>query len=316
MATSKQLAKKYEADCQYLHHLFSGYSASRDEARAAVEIFTHRNTEELKLICQAYRALYSCDLFHLLTRHNTTFARVAYLRASEPSNLDAEITREALFGTALNTDVLIEIICTRSSSELVSTKQAYQARYNSNLERDVSFKINALNSNKYNGGRVDTSMAMCDAKTLYEAIESGKYIDQRCIILVLSQRSTDQIKAILSSYKQLYGREFTKFLKKEKCGEFGQLLRGVIQCIQFPEKHFAKQLRKRLKAGDAREVLIRTVVTRSEIDVRNINRVFTAKTGWTLESVIRNEFSNSSSYNDKLYYSVGDFLVALLEQSC
>lgn len=68
--------------------------------------------------------------------------RVAYLRASEPSNLDAEITREALFGTALNTDVLIEIICTRSSSELVSTKQAYQARYNSNLERDVSFKIN------------------------------------------------------------------------------------------------------------------------------------------------------------------------------
>ncbi|XP_019710109.1 annexin D8 isoform X2 [Elaeis guineensis] len=290
-----------------------------------MEILTQRNMEELKLIRQTYRALYNCDLLHVFSQSDNPFSRVAYLRATEPPERDAEIVRGALFGQSLDPDTLTEIICTRSSLELSAAKQAYQARYNSNLERDVSSKtigslkevlLAVLNSNCYDGGRVDTSLAMCDAKTLYEAIESGKYIDQRCIILVISQRNTSQIKEILSSYKQLYGHEFLKFLKKEKCGDFGRQLRIVIRCIQFPEKHFAKQLRRKLKNGDAREVLLRTVVTRSEIDIKHINSAFAAKTGWTLESLVRNEFNgNSCSNTDKVYSLAGDFLIALLKHS-
>ncbi|KAG1342408.1 putative inactive receptor kinase [Cocos nucifera] len=301
-----------------------GNGASSDP-RKVLEILTQRKTDELKLIRQTYRALYNHDLLHVFSLRDNPFSRVAYLHASEPPERDAEIVRGALFARSLDTDTLTEIICTRSSLELSSAKQAYQARYNSNLERDVSSKtignlkqilLAILNSNFYDGGRVDTSMAMCDAKTLYEAIESGKYIDQRCIILIISQRSTSQIKAILSSYKHLYGHEFMKFLKKEKCGDFGRQLRIVIRCIQFPEKHFAKQLQRKLKNGDAREVLIQTVVTRSEIDIKHINSAFATKTGWTLESLIRNEFnSNSCSNTDEVYSLAGDFLIALLKHS-
>lgn len=103
-----------------------------------------------------------------------------------------------------------------------------------------------------------------------------------------------------------------KFLKKEKCGEFGKSLYAVIKCIQFPEKHFSKQIRISLKNGTARKVIIRTVVTRAGIDVKNINRVFSKKTGWSLESLIRNEFSGSS-FSDKHFELVGDFLVALIK---
>ncbi|XP_073013688.1 annexin D6-like [Typha latifolia] len=324
MASSKQLSTKYEADCQYLHHFFSGNSGSSN-ARRVVEIFTQRNVEELKLIRGTYYGLYNHDLLHLLSRMKTTLARVAYLRACEPSNRDAELIRNSLFGKNLDLDVLIEIVCTRSSSELISIKLAYHARYYSDLERDVSSKTNGnikeillavMNSSKYSGGKVDKSMAMCDSKTLYEAIESGKYIDQRCITLLLKQRSSDQMKAILFSYKQLYGQEFSKFLKKDKCGEFGRQLRVAIRCIQFPEKHFAKQLRKTLKNSDACEVIIRTIVTRSAVDIKQINEAFTKKTGWTLETLIRNEFNNSSSQNDKVLYDlVGDILVALVKHS-
>ena len=102
--------------------------------------------------------------------------------------------------------------------------------------------VAVLTSSRYSGPSLDTSMAMCDAKTLYEAIACGQYVHQKIIISIPSQRSTNQIKAILSSYKQLYGYEFMKFLKKDKCGEFGKQLRVVIRCIQSPEKQFAKQL--------------------------------------------------------------------------
>ncbi|PON63862.1 Annexin repeat [Parasponia andersonii] len=50
---------------------------------------------------------------------------------------------------------------------------------------------------------------MCDAKTLFEAIESGKAVDEKTIISVLSQRNTGQLRSIWDSYKQLYGSEFS-----------------------------------------------------------------------------------------------------------
>lgn len=164
--------------------------------------------------------------------------------------------------------------------------------------------------------RTDTSLAICDAKVLYEAIESGRYIDQKNIILILANRSTCQIKTTFSSFKQLYGHEFRKILKKDKCGEFGKNLRIVVQCIQSPEKHFAKQLQRRSMVGDVQVLLIRTVVSRFNIDIKSINSVFTAKTGWTLESLIRNEFCSSSSRDsDKSKSWGGDLLIALINNS-
>lgn len=155
-------------------------------------------------------------------------------------------------------------------------------------------------------------MGICDAKTLYEAVESGQHIDQRCILNLIKQRSIEQFKVIMGSYKQLYGYEFMKFLKKEKCGAFGKSLHAVIKCIQFPEKHFSKQIRISLKNGNPQEVLIRTVVTRTGVDIKNINQVFSKKTGWSLESLIRNEFSGNY-HADKHFELVGDFLVALIK---
>ncbi|KAJ3705662.1 hypothetical protein LUZ61_009367 [Rhynchospora tenuis] len=247
--------------------------------------------------------------------------RLAYLRAISPCNQDAEFIREALFGRNLNINKITEIICTRLSSQIVSLKQAYQSQYNTSLDRDISHKTNGtlkevllaiLSSSNYNGGNVNATVSICDAKILYEAVESGQYVDQRCILSLIKQRSTEQLKAILCSYKQLYGYEFMKFLKTEKCGEFGKSLHAVIKCIQFPEKHFAKQIRLSVKNGNAREVLIYTVVTRAGVDVKNVNQVFAKKTGWSLESLIRNEFSGSS-HVDKYFEYVGDFLVALIK---
>lgn len=149
---------------------------------------------------------------------------------------------------------------------------------------------------------------MCDAKTLYEAMESGKNIDQKTITSVLSQRNNGQVRAILSSYKQLYGHEFGKSIKRSKCGQFGKELRVVIRCIQHPEKFFAKQLR--MKNADGREILIRTVVTRSGIDIKAINKAFVAKTGSSLENLVIREFNNSKDKTNDLVVGI---LVGLIK---
>ncbi|XP_058099949.1 annexin Gh1-like [Magnolia sinica] len=321
METSIQLSKKYALDCQHLHRGFSGNGATNNQK--LVEILTSRNMEELKLISQTYSALYGQDLLHLLstTQKNQLLARVAYLRMSEPHKRDAEIVRGSLSSTSsMDLNTLIEVVCTRSPSELQSIRQAYRARYGSDVEQDITRRRNGnlkevllaiLNSSKIDGRRVDMSMAMCDAKVLYEAIESGRSIDKKTIISLMGQRSIGQLKAIFISYKQLYGPEFSKSLKRDKCGEFGKELRVIIRCIQHPEKHFAKQLRRAMGNSKAREVLMRVVITRSAIDIKGINNAFAAKTGLPLESLVRREFNSA----DKANGLVADFLIALLRGS-
>lgn len=59
---------------------------------------------------------------------------------SEASERDAEIIRAALFSSNADLNTIVEIICTRSTSELKSCEQTYQIMYNSKLEKDVSNK--------------------------------------------------------------------------------------------------------------------------------------------------------------------------------
>lgn len=157
------------------------------------------------------------------------------------------------------------------------------------------------------------SMAMCDAKTLYEAVESGHSVDWKTIISILSDRNRGQIKEIFLSYKELYGHEFSKFLKCNKCGNFGKDLRFVIRGIQFPAKFFSKQLRGAMQRGDTKEVMARIVITRLEDDIKEINNVFAAKTGWSVGNLIRREFKDSGSQKNSNNVLVAEFLLGLLK---
>ncbi|KAA8546843.1 hypothetical protein F0562_003233 [Nyssa sinensis] len=325
MSSSIQTSRKYELDCQYLNSCFSGNGAVNKQK--LVELLTRRNLQELRLIRQTYSTLYNQDLLRVLSniRINNAFANVVCLRITEPQERDAELVRDALFGWRVNLNTVIEVASTRSSSELHFIKQAYSCRYNSNLEQDIAQKTDGtfkeillaiLKSSGKFGGRVDMSMAMCDAKILYEALESGNSVDWKTIMSLISERNSGQIKAILISYKELYGCEFSKFLKSNKCGKFGKDLRIVIQGIQYPQKFFAKQLRGALQS-DAQEIVTRIIITRLGIDIKDISNVFAAKTGWSLGNLVRREFSTAGSGNntsaDKDYGLVAEFLLGLLK---
>uniref|UniRef100_J3MWZ0 Annexin n=1 Tax=Oryza brachyantha TaxID=4533 RepID=J3MWZ0_ORYBR len=87
-------------------------------------------------------------------------------------------------------------------------------------------------------------MAMCDAKTLYEAVESGRGVDRRSILQLLRHRSGDQLRAVLASYRRLYGQELARALKRKADGvghrsgeSFPGVFRAALRCAQRPERH-------------------------------------------------------------------------------
>ncbi|KAK9271634.1 hypothetical protein L1049_001997 [Liquidambar formosana] len=174
----------------------------------------------------------------------------------EPQERDAEIVRDALFGSSVNLNALIEIACTRTSAELFLVKQVYRLRCNYDVEQDIALET-----------------------------EGGF----KGIVSLVSERNTEQLKCILVSYKELYGDEFSLFLKQNKCRKFGKELRIVVRGMQYPERFFAKQLRRALQNRDAREgmlgsrdIVTRIIVTCLEVDIEGISNVFAAKTGWSL----------------------------------
>jgi len=67
-----------------------------------------------------------------------------------------------------------------------------------------------------------------------------------------------------------------------------------------------------MKSADARETLIRLVITRSEIDIKDIDKAFAAKTGSSIENLVRREFNG---HKDQTGGIVARILIGLMKQN-
>jgi hypothetical protein len=67
-------------------------------------------------------------------------------------------------------------------------------------------------SHKAHQEDVSQHIAKCDARRLYEAGEGSSQgaVEEAVVLEILSKRSIPQTKLTLSSYKHIYGHEYTK----------------------------------------------------------------------------------------------------------
>ncbi|CAN6478128.1 unnamed protein product [Victoria cruziana] len=307
MEASQMMTRRDQLDCQALHSFLSCNGASNCEGLK--ELLNKRSKEDRRRVVEAYRVIYNQDIVHQLSniQWRSKFHNLVHLQMMQPHKRDAKLLRDALHGPALGSDILIEVFCTRSSPQLQFIKQAYCSQYNKNIEQDISLKAHgSLNKvltalsivSGAEGSRVDVSMGMCDAKILYEAIESGVSTDQRTILSVLTRRNIEQLRTIFHCYEQLYGHHICKFLKQTRHGEFGRTLSTVTRFISYPGRHYAKQLKdiwvkNRSAPERAVDLMIRIAVNKSGVDVAGIRSAFPIKSGGVaLETAVRTLMSD------------------------
>jgi hypothetical protein len=65
-------------------------------------------------------------------------------------------------------------------------------------------------SHKAHHADVSQHIAKCDARRLYETGEGGSGATEAVVLETLSKRSIQQLKLTLSSYKHIYGHDYTK----------------------------------------------------------------------------------------------------------
>ncbi|XP_077243007.1 annexin Gh1-like isoform X2 [Tasmannia lanceolata] len=215
----------------------------------------HRTRHERLQIRETYMVMYGEDLITRLKKaeaanpKNEIFALLP-LWMLEPHERDAVLARNALEGGDIKYMALVEIYAGRKSSQLLLIKQAYQAMFKRHLDQDINSEtptpyqrilVALATSHKSHQTDISQHVGKCDAKRLYEAGE-GRVgaIDESVILAIFSKRSIPQLKLTFSSYKHIYGHDYTKSLKKENSGEFEDSLRAVVKCMYTPAKYYSK----------------------------------------------------------------------------
>ncbi|CAL9136356.1 unnamed protein product [Musa textilis] len=285
-------------DCDLLRKAFQGWGKNE---RLIISILAHRTAAQRRAIRATYAETYGEELLKSLEDEiSGDFERAVLLWTLDPADRDAQLANEALRGWNPSNRVLIEIACTRNSSELLDMRRAYHLRYKRSLEEDVSkyttgdfrkLLMPLVSSYRYEGIEVSRNLAKSEAKMLHEKITEQAYSHEE-LIWIITSRSKAQMIAIISHYKNEYGKAIIKDLKNDRQNKFVAALRAIIRCTCYPQKYLEKVIRLAMK-GQRIDVnsITRIVTTRAEVDLKEIASTYYKKNNVPLEQAIKGEIS-------------------------
>ncbi|XP_058179117.1 annexin D5-like [Rhododendron vialii] len=300
-------------DATSLHRAFEGKGC--DEA-TIVNILANRSATERALIRKEYNSKFSEDLDIALSKELVTgdLKEAVLLWMREPGDRDAKLVQQALTGEF---NIAIEVICSRTPSQIQALKQAYRSMSGVDLDKDIgnhaSFDHKKLllayvDTTRFEGPEVDAKIVEKDVKELYKDGEERLGTNEATFIRIFTERSSAHLAEINSVYRHLYENSLEKAVKKETSGRFEFALLTILQCAENPGKYFAKALYEALNpliaiTGIDKRKLTRIIVSRAEIDIEQIKAEYKKE----------NKKSLSDDVHSKTSGNYRSFLVSLLE---
>ncbi|XP_053322420.1 annexin A13 [Spea bombifrons] len=137
-----------------------------------------------------------------------------------------------------------------------------------------------------------------DAKKLHKACK-GMGTDEKSIIEILANRSSEQRQQVKEKFKSMYGKDLDGVLKSELSGNFEKT---ALALLDRPCEYDARELRGAMKgAGTNESLLIQILCTRANQQIRAIREAYRRLFDRDLESDIKSE---TSGYFSKILVSL------------
>uniref|UniRef100_A0A7M5XH86 Annexin n=1 Tax=Clytia hemisphaerica TaxID=252671 RepID=A0A7M5XH86_9CNID len=288
-----------EADCELLRKAMRG--AGTDEQQL-IDILANRSNAQRVEVRLRYKTMFGKDLMNDLKSELSGNLEETLLALMEPSVLfDAKCLRRAMRGAGTDEETLIDILCSRSNAELNRIKEEYRTYYKRDLEKDCvsetsgHFKrllVSMCQANRDESTTVDMAKAQKEAQDLFQAGEKKWGTDESRFNVILASRSFNQLKAIFDEYVKISQRDIMNSIDREMSGDIKAGMKCIVQCSRNPAVYFAERLWKSMKgAGTDDSLLIRIVVSRSEIDLKEIKTEFLNRYHKTLYKMIEGDCS-------------------------
>ncbi|GAA6096991.1 annexin A4 [Tachysurus ichikawai] len=288
-----------EIDAEKLKVAMKG--AGTDEA-TIISILSHRTIAQRQKIKEAYKVSIGKNLEDDIKSELTgNFEKVVCGLLMYAPVYDAYELRNAIKGAGTDEACLIEILASRTNSEMKALTAVYKKEYDRDLEDDISgdtsgmFKrvlVSLATAGRDESTKVDEELAKQDAKEIFDAGEARWGTDEVKFLTILCVRNRNHLLRVFQEYQQISGRDIEDSIKREMSGCLEDVFLAIVKCIKSKPAFFAERLYKSMKGlGTTDSILIRVMVSRAEIDMIDIKAEFLKMYGKTLNSFIKGDTS-------------------------
>ncbi|XP_068684036.1 uncharacterized protein [Montipora foliosa] len=176
---------------------------------------------------------------------------------------DAKSLYYAMKDLGTDEDVLIEILCTRSNSQIKEINSAYSKMYESSLESDLkgdtsgdfeALLVELSKGQRDESTKVDKEMAKNDAKELHEAGSANWGTDEGKFIRIFTLRSRPQLGATFPEYKKLTNKDIADSIDAEMDGDMQKAFMTLVKCSRDPVSFRLEKLQRALTEEDTKAV--------------------------------------------------------------
>lgn len=285
-----------------------------DEA-AIIKVLAGHNNAQRQEIEKIFKTMYGKDLRDdLKSELKGNFEDVVIALLDPPRVYDARELKNAMKGAGTDESALIEILCTRSNSQIAEIKYHYKRLFDKDLEDAVSSEtsghlkrvlVSQTLCNRSEEWEIDYDLAEKDAQDLYDAGEGQFGTDESQFNKVLSLRSYPQLRATFEAYNRIADRDIMESIHREMSGDLEKAYLAIIKSVKDVHTFFAECLYKSMKGvGTNDSTLIRVVVSRCEIDMVQIKDAFERVYNKELGKFIKGDCSGD--YKKILFALIGE----------
>ena len=270
--------KGMEKDAQDLRTAMKGMGTNEAEVIRITMSHTKKERQTLRL---AYKTCFGRDLMEDLSKElSGNFKDTILALYEDPIEYDAKCLYKAMKGLGTDEDTLIEIICTRPNWMLKAISEVFLKLYKKELTKWVESEtsgdfrrilIALLQCNRSENTHPNEDQMKQDAHQLYTAGEGKLGTDEAFFNKIFALRSPPELFSINSWYTKLSGKSLRTAIEKEFSGDIKKALLTILDGIICPSEYFARRVNKAVKGlGTNNQMLIRVLVSREEIDIREM----------------------------------------------
>jgi len=261
--------------------LYEGMEGIGTDEKIIIDIISNRSSLQLIEVEKKFRTLYGEDLKQMLKQElNGHLETVVIGRFYDKSWYHAFCIRRAMKGMGTDEQALVDILCSKTAKELKQLNVTYRALYERDLIEDIKSEcsgdlerilVAVASAGREQCEEVDYELAATEAKALYDAGEGRWGTNEKVFINIFAHRSYPQLQATFMSYGLLSKYTLYDAIKKEMSGHVRSAFLTIAHFSKNPIAYWCNLLYESMKGvGTDDERLIRTVLSRCEIDLKTI----------------------------------------------
>jgi len=272
------------------------------DEKAIIAVCTGRTNAQRLEIVKAYKAAYGRDLLaDLKSELHGKFEDAMIALFTDPIEYDADELRKAMKGLGTNEDTLIEIISSRPPAILRQIKEKFNEKYKRDLEKDVKSETSGtlrkllvalLQCSRSTNTQPNPEQCKAIAEEIYKAGEAKLGTDESVFNKYFCSLSPIELAHVARAYHQITGHTILEAIDKEFSGDSKKALRTIVYATLSPSEYFATRVHDAVKGlGTKDHLLIRVIVSRSEIDMPQIKQYYKQLYGKDMYEDVKNDIS-------------------------